>query len=126
MKTIDLSFHPIMSEQILSGKKICTTRYHQKGEVGDLFWVGDHLYRIVAVYEQVLSQVADGLFLFEGFPDRSEFCSFWKAVHDNRWDPDASVFTHFFAYIGHYCRWDATPESYHPLVFRRECDEQHP
>lgn len=123
MELIDLSFHPLMSEAVLSGMKSCTTRYKRKGAIGDCFWIGEHLFRIIEVSECVISEVAGRFFRMEGFCSEKEFTTFWTGLYDDQWNPDETVFTHFFAYAGHHCRWAGDVREYRPLSLSRRDDE---
>lgn len=105
MTIINLKFSPEMEELVLQGKKCCTTRDEQKGEVGDLFRVKDRMYRIIQVDESDLlysSAMANA----EGFKSDIEYLDCMSEIYPDL-DPDlvecSPVFIHYFAYAGDWC-----------------------
>jgi len=103
MALINLKFYPEMEEQILQGKKCCTTRDEKKGEPDDVFRVGNRIYRILQISSYDVSGIAH-LYKLEGFEYRHHFLKAIEEIYPNIYDRcDNIVYAHFFAYFGRAC-----------------------
>lgn len=103
MSLINLKFSPEMEELILQGKKCCTTRDEKKGEVGDVFRVGNRLYRIIQLTLYDVSEISP-LYRLEGFEHRYQFLKAIEEIYPEIYDSnDNLVFVHFFAYVDRAC-----------------------
>jgi hypothetical protein len=100
MTLITLTFAPEMEELIIQGKKCCTTRRTQLGEVGDMFVVHDRIYRICHIHHCCLYSVRGSYYDAEGFTSPAAFHDFWEQAVEQPFDEANTVFIHFFAYIG--------------------------
>lgn len=101
MTIINLKFSPEMEELVLQGKKCCTTRDEQKGEVGDAFVVGNRVYRILQIDECDLES-ASVMFHSEGFESDIAYTNTIIDIYPDLC-PDYTVYIHFFAYAGDWC-----------------------
>lgn len=109
MTLITLKFTPDMEEAILQGRKCCTTRDEQKGNLGDLFVVKDRVYRLLQVDRRMHPYECTD-FLIEGFESfdllKSELERFYPQViktlerFSDIGKPGEEVYVHFFAYVG--------------------------
>ena len=103
MAQIDIRFTPEMEKLVISGGKICTTRLHQKGDVGDVFVTGGSVFRLVYIGFYSLSYIASDFYLFEGFSCPDDFIRFWDSLSGYPAFSDAKdvLFpVHFFARLG--------------------------
>jgi len=98
---INLKFSPEMEEAVIIGKKCCTTRREQKGDVGDLFIVRDRMYRIVGIEDDDLDYIAtwhqlEGFETPEGFIDT--LLEFYPTIVTGD-----MLYVHWFAYVTDIC-----------------------
>lgn len=99
MTLINLKFSPEMESLIIQGKKICTTRDEQKGEIGDTFTVRDRLYRIVGIeYDEI--EYIEAWHLLEGFETPELFVETLMEYYPTLVSDD-TMCLHWFAYVGH-------------------------
>jgi len=98
MTLINLKFSPEMESLIIQGKKICTTRDEQKGEIGDTFTVRDRLYRIVGIEYDELEYI-EAWHLLEGFETPEQFVEMMMEFYPTLVSDDA-LYLHWFAYVG--------------------------
>ena len=98
MTLINLKFSPEMESLIMQGKKICTTRDEQKGEIGDTFTVRDRLYRIVGIeYDEI--EYIEAWHLLEGFETPEQFVEMMMEFYPTLVSDD-TLYLHWFAYVG--------------------------
>lgn len=98
MALINLKFSPEMEELILQGKKCCTTRDDKKGDTGDIFVVGNRVYRIIEI-EEICIDVGVSFYKQEGFESSMKYRDCIKFIY-----PGASrLYLHWFAYVGDWC-----------------------
>ena len=98
MTHINLKFSPEMEELIMQGKKICTTRDEQKGNIGDTFTVRDRIYRIVGIEYDDVDYI--GLWhLLEGFNTSDEFIETLMSYYPTLVSGN-DLYLHWFAYVG--------------------------
>lgn len=103
MPIIKLKFSPEMEEMILQGKKCCTTRDEQKGEIGDVFRLkGDRLYRIVDIIE-IEYECIDEYYKMDGFDSVDDYLDVIDKVYPSL-APEDLVYIHFFQYLDSGCR----------------------
>lgn len=82
----------------MQGKKICTTRDEQKGEIGDTFIVRDRLYRIVGIeYDEL--EYLEAWHLLEGFETPEQFIDTLMEYYPTLVSDDP-LYLHWFAYVG--------------------------
>lgn len=104
MTLITLKFSPEMEELIMQGRKICTTRLEQKGEVGDCFVIRDRLYRIIEIDTEIDLNYSMALYYRqEGFEYESEYFDALRSYYPDISEPDI-VAVHFFAYVCDICQ----------------------
>jgi len=98
MTLINLKFSPEMETLIMQGKKICTTRDEQKGEISDTFIVRDRLYRIVGIECDELEYI-EAWHLLEGFETPEQFVEMMMEFYPTLVSDD-TLYLHWFAYVG--------------------------
>lgn len=97
MARINLKFSPEMESLIMQGKKICTTRDEQKGEIGDTFIVRDREYRIVGIeYDEL--EYLEAWHLLEGFETPEQFIDTLMEYYPTLVSDD-TLYLHWFAYV---------------------------
>ena len=96
MAAVKLAFHPNLLPLIRDGKKICTTRRNQHGNVGDVFVIEGVEFRIRAIHQSYLGTVRDNLYLLEGFPSPNAFQETWEYLYDGSFEDSMIVFSHWF------------------------------
>lgn len=93
-------FHPAMTRAHADGRKCCTTRRHQIGEVGQVF-VDENLpgqqFRIIDVHHANLWTIAWSNYLEEGFKSDADFVQFWKDLHNGEFNGSKKCYLHFYA-----------------------------
>jgi len=112
MALIKLKFSPEMEELILQGKKCCTTRDEKKGEEGDVFRVGNRIYRIIQIDKRMHPYECSD-FKIEGFESWKELKSELERIYPHIIKqveciadigrPGSEVYVHFFQYFESGC-----------------------
>jgi hypothetical protein len=102
MPLITLNFSPEMEELMMQGKKICTTRLEQKGEIGDCFVVQDRLYRIVGLESEELAWMS-AYHLLEGFESPEDYLNKIFEFYPDITEMDPVVL-HWIAYVCDVCQ----------------------
>jgi hypothetical protein len=94
---IEMPYTGWSRKQLEKGKKKCTTRRYQIGEVGDTFTVDEVVFRIKQVEYLPLAQVRDQLFREEGTDSPEQFERIFRSQHQFwEWDEKERVYVHFF------------------------------
>jgi len=88
-----------MKDAVHSGKKCCTTRSKKYGEIGDVFYVGKGLYKIIEIEPATLGYVTSNYYRQEGCDTTEEFIELWKSLHRGNYSPTKSYFVHFFGNV---------------------------
>ena len=91
-----LPFQSRFRDPLLSGQKICTSRFRKHGLPGQRFTAFGHVFKIMKLERWTLGDVAAKLFRQEGLSSPSEFWEIWKTIHPGRNQPDLFVWVHFF------------------------------
>lgn len=110
MTIINLKFSPEMEELVLQGEKCCTTRDEPKGEAGDIFRVGDRLYRILQIDKRMHPHECSD-FKLEGFESWKDLKCEIERIYPSiikqseflsniGTQGGSEVYVHFFAYVG--------------------------
>ena len=107
MTEIELAFHPNLLPLIRDGKKICTTRRKQHGNIGDTFIIENTEFRIRDVHQSYLGTVRDHIYRLEGFPSPYGFQECWEYLYDCQLVEATIVFTHWFTPTRRL--WDVDP-----------------
>jgi hypothetical protein len=98
---IEMPFTGWARLQLEKGKKRCTSRRYQLGEVGDTFTVDGVVYRITSIEYLPLFQVRDQLFREEGVDSPEQFERVFHSQHQFwEWKEDERVYVHFFERVG--------------------------
>jgi len=99
MTHINLKFSPEMEELILQGRKICTMRREQKGQIGDTFTIGTRIYRLVDVHTDRVGLICGWYHKLEGFESEESLldalCGIYPYITEYQY-----LYTHWFAYVG--------------------------
>lgn len=96
-KQIRVPFKPVMVSAILEGRKSCTSRTYQLGEVDDYFYIRGKCYVFTSVVKMLLKDVATKYYKQEGVNSPEDFISLWNRIHPMKgYNPEQMVFTHFF------------------------------
>ncbi len=105
MSLVEIKFSADMALAAMEGRKICTSRHDQKGEIGDTFFVvhpetrNIGAFRIVDVDFLELREIGNKLYRKEGCSSREEFISLWKRLHRGHYSPDNKYFVHWFSRV---------------------------
>jgi len=99
MAWIEIPFSAKMRAAIADGRKCCTSRSVQKGEVGDLFVVAGRTYRIVDISPARLTYVRDQFFRQEGCESPEAFDTLWRSLHRGHFSADGTYYVHWFARV---------------------------
>lgn len=91
-----LPFQNRFRDPILSGQKICTSRFRKYGLPGQEFIAFGHVFKIRKLERWALGDVALQLFRQEGLSSPSEFREIWRTIHPGRNHPSLFVWVHFF------------------------------
>ncbi|TSA54938.1 MAG: hypothetical protein D4R45_03245 [Planctomycetaceae bacterium] len=94
---VHFPFSPAMRDAVLNGKKLCTTRYEKKGEIGDYFPVDDVLFQIVDIWHAPLYVVHQLLYRLEGTDSPEAFEKLWRGLHRGHFSTGKEYWIHFFA-----------------------------
>lgn len=96
---IKIPFHDRFKIEIVSGRKIYTSRTKRYGKVGDTFQITPMVKcEIVNIRKEKLGIVAEKLWWQEGFRSKEEFIGFWLTIH-RKWSPDKIIWLHRFQRI---------------------------
>ena len=98
MTLINLKFSPDMEQAVIEGRKCCTTRMAQKGNVGDTFLVRDRVYRIVSILYVLADEIYEFAML-DGFSNPSDYVSRLRELYNLKSGYILTV--HFFAFTGY-------------------------
>ena len=100
MVEIELPFSPEMQKAALEGRKTCTSRNSQKGEVGDTFKIKTTTFRLTRVDQRSLVYVAYMLHDMEGFVCSQSFIDYYDSLYKKRggsgYVPEKLVWVHWF------------------------------
>jgi hypothetical protein len=107
---IKIPFTEEMAFRIIAGRKHCTSRSRQMGEVGDAFevtWGGTTaVYVLRHIESRSLGFVAQYLHDPEGFDSVREFIDYWVMLHKrDGFHPGKFVSVHWFTFV-EYLRGD--------------------
>jgi hypothetical protein len=94
---IIIPFRREFKERILSGQKVMTTRKKRYGKIGDTFEAFGATFKLMAVDELRLHDVAWKLFREEGFERPLDFIQVWEKIHPRYgYSPGLTVYAHSF------------------------------
>ena len=95
---VTIPFKSEFKQLMLSGQKTCTSRYKRYGYAGETFEAFGATFEISGVNRYRLSDVAELMYLAEGFSSPDQFLRMWWKLHPRRdRDMDAFVYTHWFS-----------------------------
>ena len=94
---IEMPFTGWSKKKLQEGKKICTSRLYQMGEVGDLFQVDGDAYCVTRIEHVPLYQVRNTLFHDEGADSPEQFERIFRSQHHFwEWKEGEMVYVHYF------------------------------
>ncbi|MCL4336237.1 MAG: hypothetical protein M1344_03285 [Candidatus Thermoplasmatota archaeon] len=91
-----LPFQGRFRDSLLTGQKICTSRFRKHGLPGQRFIAFGHVFKIRKLERWTLGDVASKLFRQEGLSSPSEFWEIWRTIHPGRNNSGLFVWVHFF------------------------------
>lgn len=97
--TITLLFSEEMTEAVLEGRKVLTSRRTCKGATGDTFEIRGSQYRLVDVFRCELRNVRDTLFRLEGCDSPEQFEQVWRGLHGGEFPETDRLYVHAFAKV---------------------------
>lgn len=99
MSEIFIPFKKEMKQAIFEGRKHCTSRTKQYGDIGDTFKLDDKKYMIVDMKIMRMADITLFLNTPEGFSTTQQFEEYLEKVIGLKWDANRPLFVHWFQEI---------------------------